>query len=125
MPKLNDETLKNINNTILHTLGISYEDFINLDYDEQQKLIQEYHEKNPLKKQDDEIIMIGNGSSALFTKVKKGTKVLVGTGANSIFIEAGLSPAEERKRLNAKIDQLLKYKQPKLVRKKAKNTIKS
>ena len=125
MPTLNKETLENINNTILDTIGISYEEFINLDYDEQQKLIQKYQEKNPLKKQDYEIIMIGSGSSALFTKVKKRTKVLVGTGANSIFGEAGLTTAEEKNRLNAKMNQLLKYKQPKLVRKKRKNTIKS
>lgn len=104
---LKQETKNNISKTIEITLGISYEEFEKLDSEEQQKLIAMH--KRKLKKGDsDEVtIMIGSGESSLFTKVKKGEKIMVGSGENSCFVRAGISPQEELKELNDKIDTIL------------------
>ena len=43
------ETRENINKEFIRMLGISYDEYDKLDFDEQQKLISEYHKKYPNK----------------------------------------------------------------------------
>lgn len=115
--KLNPTTIENINKTLLRTIGISYDEFELLDFEDQQRLIRQYHKKQSGKKDDTCIVMIGNGESALFVRVKKHDKVLIGSGENSCFIEAGLTVEEERKRVDDAIDSMLYNKPVALVKK--------
>ena len=52
---LKQETLDNISKTIERKLGIPYEEFDKLDFDEQQRLISEY-KKSQKRKNDDKTI---------------------------------------------------------------------
>lgn len=86
---------ENINNTLLNTLGISYDEFDKLDFDEQQKIIRQYHKKNSKSKD-------------------KSSFVMIDYEERSCFGETGLTPEEEIKRLD---DEL--YSKPiSLVKKK-------
>lgn len=95
-------------------LGIPYEEFNRLDYDEQHKILQT-HRKNlkPIKK-DEVHMMIGSGEHSTFVKVKKGERVMFSDGT---FVEAGLTPEESKRRLDDKIDEMLYSKPVTLVKK--------
>jgi len=65
--------------------------------------------------------MVGNGDYSYCMMVKKGERVMVSSGRNSYFIEAGLTPEESRIRHKGKLSDIL-YSKPitgikKLVRK--------
>lgn len=93
--------------TIEMELGISYKEFDKLDFDEQEKLIWSHKQKRQIN--DDKVIMmVGNGEHALFLKVKKGSHVMIGSGEHSTFVEVGLTPEEERKKIDDKIMKILK-----------------
>ena len=121
---LKPETRNNISKTIEITLGISYEEFEQLDSDEQQKLIV-MHKRILKRENSDEVtVLVGPSESSLITKVKKGERIMVGSGENSCFVRAGISPQEELEELNDKIDSILygKGKQAGLVKKLQKHT---
>lgn len=105
-------------------LGISYQEFDNLDFDAQQKIIKEARAKNKITERESDTItmMIGSGEHAIFTRVKRGKRILVGSGEHSYFIEAGLTPEEEKRRLNDEIDSILNSKKSK-VKEKVKSII--
>ena len=108
---LNQETKDNIKKIIENALGISYEEFEKMDFDEQQKLIA-MCSKNIKRQNCDEVIaMIGSGENTLFTKVKKGERIMVGTGEDSCFVRAGISSEEAKQELNNKIDDAI-YSRP-------------
>lgn len=115
--ELNATTKENINNTLLYTLGINYDEFDKLDFDEQQRIIREYHKKNSKSKDKNILVMIGNGEHSTFIKAKKGERVMIGSGEDSCFIEAGLTPEESRRRLDDKIDDVIYSKPVALVKK--------
>lgn len=50
--------------------------------------------------------MIDSSEHAFFTTVEKGTKVMIGEGEHSCFIDAGLTPEESRLRLDNKLDEI-------------------
>lgn len=104
---LKPETRNNISKTIEITLGISYEEFEQLDSDEQQRLIAMH--KIILKRgnPDEVTVLVGPSESSLITKVKKGERIMVGSGENSCFVRAGISPQEELEELNDKIDSII------------------
>ena len=108
--KLKDETKRNIESLIERTLGIKYEEYEELGFDEQQKLISEYHKKKNLKT-DKVTVMIGSGEHSIFTKIKKGEKVMIGTGEHSCFVRAGITPEEAREELDEKLDNII-YSKP-------------
>lgn len=83
-----DQLIQNANFIIEKKLGISYEEFKKLDFDDQQRLIKEYHKKNPSNDSGTTMVMIGSGEHAMFKEVKKGEKVMINNGN---FINAGLS----------------------------------
>lgn len=84
--------------TLLSTLGISYDEFDKLDFDEQQKIIRQYHKRNSKSKDRSSFVMIGSGE-------------------HSCFVEAGLTPEEERIKLDDKLDDIIYSKPIALVKK--------
>lgn len=105
---LQPKTLENISNVIESTYGITYEEYSKLDYDEQQRLVR----KNRKKRESGKVtIMIGSGEYSTFIKVKKGKLVLIGSGEHSCFVRAGVSPLEEERELDDKLDDII-YSKP-------------
>ncbi len=115
IPQLSEETRKNINRTLVNTIGLTYEEFSLLDIEEQEKLIREYHATHKRPKHDEEIVMIGSGESSLFLKMKKGKKYLVTSGDSSFVTAAGLTPEEEQKRVNDSLERGPKQKTKNMV----------
>lgn len=111
LTSLNQKNKEITNTTLITTLGMSYDEFQKLDFDEQQKIIRKYHKKNSNSKNKQVSVMIGSGDSSIFITAKKGQKVMIGSGENSCFIEAGLTPEESRKRLDDKVDDAI-YSKP-------------
>ena len=121
---LKSETKNNISETFERTLGMSYEEFEKLDFDEQQKLIAMHRKKQKRKNSDEVTVMIGSGEHAIFTKVKKGERVMIDSGEHSCFVRAGISPEEARQELDDKIDDAL-YSKPVAFVKKLQRRIKN
>ena len=121
---LNQETKDNIKKIIENALGISYEEFEKLDFDEQQKLIAMYSKKIKRQNHNEVIAMIGSGENTLFTKVKKGERIMVGTGEDSCFVRAGISSEEAKQELNNKMDDAI-YSRPVALVKKLQRRIKN
>lgn len=97
---LNAKTMGNVNDMFLRTLGISYEEYDNLDFDEQQKLIREYHKNHPKKETNKKMVMVGSGEHA-------------------IFVELGLTLEEEQRRLEKEYENELCSKPVAFVKKLA------
>lgn len=105
---LNESTKEIIKKDIESKLGIPYEQFANLDIDEQERMLKEYRKKNNIKSNQDTIIIVGSGEHAIFTKTKKGSRHMLEDGT---FYEAGLSLEESESRLNDRMDDVL-YSKP-------------
>ena len=74
-----EKTIKDmVNETLINKIGMSYDEYEQLDFDEQQKIIAEYHKKHPRRKSCDRYG--GDGASSLFIKANKGEKVLTTNG---------------------------------------------
>lgn len=104
----NNNVKENVNRILMNELGITYEDYINLDIYKQQEIMKYIRKKHPKKnKENEELIMIGYGEYSIVTKVKKDTKVMTRYGN---IVEAGLTLEEEKERLKKKEELLLKEK---------------
>lgn len=88
-----------------------------MDFDEQQKIIRQYHKKNSKPKGKSSLVMLGSGEHSTFIKVKNGEKIMIGSGEHSCFVEAGLTLEEERIRLDDKLDDVIYSKPIALVKK--------
>lgn len=118
---LKPEVLEHVSRTIEKTLGISYEEYSKLDFDEQQRLLAEYRKKQKQKKAGEPVyVMVGYGENSTFVKAKKGEKVMVRYGN---IIEAGLTLEEEQQRLEDDLDDIL-YSKPVAFVKKLQRRIK-
>lgn len=106
---LNREIMEKINNDIYRVTGMSYDEFSKLDFDEQQKLIKEYHKKNNkrifFRKKENCSVMIGSGEETMFVKVKKGTKVMLFDGT---VVDAGITLDEYWKCQEDRINKIAK-----------------
>ncbi len=122
MYHLKPETKESITRTIECKLGITYEEFEKLDFDEQQKLISEYRKKRTDSKKV--IVMIGSGEHSIFAKIEKGERVMIGSGEHSCFVRAGMTLKEERQELNDRLDEAI-YSKPVAFVKKLKRKIKN
>ena len=111
MVKISEETKNSISNQIQRCLGITYEEYIKLDFEEQQKLLQMYHKNNKSRKNDSVRVMVGMGENSTFMKTKKGNRVMIGSGEDSCFINAGTSLEESRNEIDDKIDDVI-YNKP-------------
>ena len=72
-------TKENINKDFIRILGISYDEFDKLDFDEQQRLISKYNKKHSNKSKD-VLVMIGGGYESIFMRVTKGKKIWTPNG---------------------------------------------
>ena len=119
---LEQEIKDNVSRTFERKLGITYEEFDKLDFDEQQRLLSETIKKQKKKKSDDYVdVMVGYGEFSTFVKVKKGEKVMTRYGN---IIEAGLTFEEEQQRLEDDLDDII-YSKPVEFIKKIKRKIKN
>ena len=109
---INEETKKAINEAIKRELGITYDEFALLDYDEQQRLIESNRKKKnrTRKKHKDNLVtvMIGSGEHAIFVKKKHGERYMLDDGT---FVLAGDTSEESRARLEDKMDEAI-YSKP-------------
>lgn len=122
---LKEETKNNISAYFESTLGISYEEFKQLDADKQQELIENYKKKTNRNNSKKVTAMIGSGENTMFIKVNKGERIMIGTGEDSCFVRAGISLEESRRELDDRVDDAI-YSKPvafvkKLQRKVRKN----
>lgn len=105
---MNKEVLTHIDRTIKSELGITYDEFNKLSFDEQQRLI----EKNRAKKRKNRgrhvKVMIGSGEHVMFIRKKRGERYMLSDGS---FVLAGDNPEESRLRLEGRLDNLI-YSKP-------------
>lgn len=73
-----------------------------------------------MKKNTNVDVMVGYGEHSTFVKAKKGEQVMTRYGN---IIEVGLTPEEERRRINDSIDDII-YSKPVALVKKLKRRIK-
>ena len=119
---LYQKTIDNISRTFERELGITYEEFDKLDFDEQQRLLSEYRKKHKKKKSDEYVdVMVGYGEFSSFVKVRKGEKVMIRYGN---IIEAGLTREEKKQRLEDDLDDII-YSKPVAFVKKLQRKIKN
>lgn len=104
---LREESINNINETLLLTIGISYEEYEKLDFDRQQEIIRKYH-KNNKKSKDNLIVMVGSGEDSCFVSTQKGKCIMIDDG---VIIETGLTLEESRQRLDDRCDDVM-YSKP-------------
>ncbi len=99
-----DRIVDTANARLLELFGITYEEFLKLTCLEQNELMEQLYmnrEEKGSKK-----IMIGSGTHSMFTTKQKGERVMLADGT---FIRVGDNPYQRRKRLNAKLDSIVKY----------------
>lgn len=116
-------TKERINHTLLSSLGMNYEEFDRLDFDEQQRIIREYHKKNDRYKRKNNIVMIGNGEHSIFIKTDSKQKIMIGSGEHSCFVKPGLTVEELRMKLDDEFDDAV-YSRPVAIVKKIGRRIK-
>lgn len=92
---------ENVNRDFEKMLGISYDEFDKLDFDEQQRLISEYHKKHPTKKSKETLVMIGGGDESIFIRVPKGKKIWTPDG----YFIAGETLEENKKRWEQEVEK--------------------
>lgn len=85
-------------------LGIPYEEFEKLDYDEQHKILQAHKKILKAHKKNEALMMIGSGEHSTFIKVKEGERVMLSDGT---FVRAGITQEDLKRNLDNKIDDML------------------
>ena len=84
-----ENTIKdNVNEILLNTIGMSYDEYEQFDFDEQQKIMAEYHNRHPSKSKTT-TVMIGGGDDYLFIKTSKGKKILTFCSKKSLTSKVG------------------------------------
>lgn len=87
-------------------IGMNYDEFMALDFEEQQKIIHKQHKRPKIGRRI--LQMIGSGENALFVTVRKGEKIFVTSGDETIIVEAGLTPQEAQKRMEKRYKKVLR-----------------
>ncbi len=119
--EMSRETINSLSEYFERTFGMPYEDFKKLDYEVQQILISSY--KNT-QKNNIANVMLCSGEHAIFIKVEKGKRVMIGSGEHSCFIKAGLTPEEEIREFEDRMDDHI-YSKPVAFVKKLQRRIKN
>lgn len=99
--------LNRLNEEFKRKFGMSYDEFELLDCDEQEKLIEKLRRKKKFKSKM-VTVMIGSGENALFVKKKRGERYMLFDGT---IVRAGVSPEQERARLEDRYDDIV-YNKP-------------
>ena len=98
-----ENTIKdNVNEILLNTIGMSYDEYEQLDFDEQQKIMAEYHKRHPNKSKTT-TVMIGGGDDSLFFKTSKGNKILTTNG----YYIAGETLEENKERWETQLEKFI------------------
>jgi len=106
MEHISETTKKKLDITLKSKLGITYDEFELLDFDEQQRLIEKNSQemkKNNKKKYV--IVMIGSGEEAIFIRKKRGERHLM--LSDCTYIKAGDTPKEYRARTEDRLDDAI------------------
>lgn len=103
-----------ISRNCMEKFGMTFEEFNNLPFDEQQRLLAENRKKQKKKKDRDIYVMVGYGEHSTFVKAKKDDKIMIRYGN---IIEAGLTPEEEHQRLEDALDDVVYSKPVALIKK--------
>lgn len=110
MEHISETIKKKLDITLKSKLGITYDEFELLDFDEQQRLIEKNsqemkknNKKNNKKKYV--IVMIGSGEEAIFIRKKRGERHLM--LSDCTYIKAGDTPEEYRARTEDRLDDAI------------------
>ena len=119
---MDDRTRNIINESIRRELGITYDEFELLDFDEQQRLIDQNRQKKRRNNKSDFVkVMIGNGEDSIFVLKKCGERYMLSDGT---FVVAGDTPEKSRARIEDKVDDAI-YSKPVAFVKKLSRRIKN
>lgn len=113
---LDEEVRKSIDSSLYRELGMTYEQFERLSFDEQQRILAQRRQKRK-QRADNVTVMIGSGDSSSFIKAKRGQKVMIGTGDHACFIRAGISPEERLQEFEDRISDTIHSKPVSLIKK--------
>lgn len=103
------EMVERTNRTLIRELGMPYDIFELLDFDEQQKLIENNRRKKAKKFNSDMVtVMIGSGEDAIFVEEKRGERYMLADGT---IVIVGDTPEESRARLEDRLDDAV-YSKP-------------
>ena len=103
------EMVERTNRTLIRELGMSYDIFELLDFDEQQKLIENNRRKKRKRFNSDMVtVMIGSGEDAIFVEEKRGERYMLADGT---IVIVGDTPEESRARLEDRLDDAI-YSKP-------------
>ena len=95
----------NVNEILLNTIGMSYDEYEQLDFYEQQKVMTECHKRHPNKSKTT-TAMIGGRDDSLFIKTSKGKKILTTNG----YYIAGETLEENKERWKKSIKKIYRKK---------------
>ena len=109
-PRVSDVISRNC----IEAFGMTFDEFSKLSVCEQHRLLEENRKKQKKKKDKYVNVMIGYGEHSSFVKAKRGDKVMIRYGN---IIEAGLTPDEERQRIDDAVDEIIYGKHVVLVKK--------
>ena len=111
---MNNEVRDHLNESIKRELGITYDEFELLDFDEQQRLIEKNRQKKKKNKDDYVRVMIGSGEDSIFVRKKRGERYMLSDGT---FVIAGDTSEESRQRLEDRLDDAIYSKTVAFVKK--------
>lgn len=111
---------ENENNHLITSLGIPYDIFDLLEFDEQQKII-EQNRKQKKRNSDTVRVMIGSGEDAIFVRKKRGSKYFLSDGT---MVRAGDTPEMSKRRLDDRFDKII-YSKPMALMKKISRRLKN
>ena len=113
--KKENKIIEQVDKDLIRELGISYDIFEQLDYDEQQKIIQQHRQQKKKESKSDTVtVMIGSGEDSIFVKKKRGERYMLSDGT---FVIAGDTPEESKARLEDSLDDAIYSKPVALVKK--------
>lgn len=100
---MNDIVKNCINASFIRELGMTYDEFSNLDFNSQQRIIES---RRKAKNKSNKVrVMIGSGEHAIFVTKKRGERYLLSDGT---FAIAGDSPELSRERIDKKLNSRAK-----------------
>ena len=118
---MDNRTRKNINESIKRELSVKYDEFELLDFDEQQRIIEQNRQKKRENNKSDFVrVMIDSGEDSIFVLKKRGERYMLSDGT---FVIAGDTPEESRARLEDRLDDIA-YSKPVAFVKKLQRKIK-
>ena len=118
---LKPEILDSISRTIENEIGMTYKEFEKLNFDEQQRIIEQHRQQKGKQSNNKKVrVMIGSGENAIFIKKNLGERYMLDDGT---FVRTGDTPEESRARLEDRLDDIA-YSKPVAFVKKLQRRIK-